>query len=88
MSLTPAALVVANHAGVLPFDMIMVQAGLFTSTANIGICDCLALIWSTVPLLARLARKSGHTIASRAEAAIAHHAAGLSGFAQKVTRNR
>jgi 1-acyl-sn-glycerol-3-phosphate acyltransferase len=65
-----AALVVANHAGVLPFDMIMVQAGLFyehRSHRNLRLLGA-DLVYE-VPLLAELARKSGHTIASRSEAA-------------------
>jgi 1-acyl-sn-glycerol-3-phosphate acyltransferase len=65
-----AALVVANHAGVLPFDMIMVQAGLFyehQAHRNLRLLGA-DLVYE-VPLLAALARKSGHTIASRSEAA-------------------
>jgi 1-acyl-sn-glycerol-3-phosphate acyltransferase len=65
-----AALVVANHAGVLPFDMIMVQAGLFyehRTHRNLRLLGA-DLVYE-VPLLADLARKSGHTIASRSEAA-------------------
>jgi 1-acyl-sn-glycerol-3-phosphate acyltransferase len=65
-----AALVVANHAGVLPFDMIMVQAGLFYEHRRHRNLRLLGadLVYQ-VPLLAELARKSGHTIASRSEAA-------------------
>jgi 1-acyl-sn-glycerol-3-phosphate acyltransferase len=65
-----AALVVANHAGVLPFDMIMVQAGLFyehRAHRNLRLLGA-DLVYE-LPLLAALARKSGHTIASRSEAA-------------------
>jgi 1-acyl-sn-glycerol-3-phosphate acyltransferase len=67
---TGAALVVANHAGVLPFDMIMVQAGLFYEHRRHRNLRLLGadLVYE-VPLLAELARKSGHTIASRSEAA-------------------
>jgi 1-acyl-sn-glycerol-3-phosphate acyltransferase len=64
------ALVVANHAGVLPFDMIMVQAGLFyehRGHRNLRLLGA-DLIYE-LPLLAELARMSGHTIASRSEAA-------------------
>ena len=67
---TGPALVVANHAGVLPFDMIMVQAGLFYDHPrhrNLRLLG--ADLLYEVPLLAELARKSGHTIASRSEAA-------------------
>jgi 1-acyl-sn-glycerol-3-phosphate acyltransferase len=65
-----AALVVANHAGVLPVDMIMVQAGLFyehPGRRNLRLLGA-DLIYE-LPLLARLARKGGHTLASPAEAA-------------------
>ncbi|HEY3733273.1 MAG TPA: lysophospholipid acyltransferase family protein [Streptosporangiaceae bacterium] len=63
------ALVVANHGGVLPFDMIMVQAGLFYEHPGHRTLRLLGadLIYE-MPALARLARKSGHTHASRAEA--------------------
>jgi 1-acyl-sn-glycerol-3-phosphate acyltransferase len=65
-----AALVVANHAGVLPFDMIMVQAGLHYEHRRHRNLRLLGadLIYE-VPLLAQLARKSGHTLASPAQAA-------------------
>jgi 1-acyl-sn-glycerol-3-phosphate acyltransferase len=65
-----AALVVANHAGVLPIDMIMVQAGLYYEHRRHRNLRLLAadLIYE-VPLLAELARKSGHTLASRGQAA-------------------
>jgi len=65
-----AALVVANHAGVLPFDMIMVQAGLFyehPQHRNLRLLGA-DLVYE-VPLIAALARKSGHTLASPSEAA-------------------
>ena len=65
-----AALVVANHAGVLPFDMIMVQSGLFyehPAQRNLRVLG--ADLLYELPPLARLARKSGHTLASPAEAA-------------------
>jgi 1-acyl-sn-glycerol-3-phosphate acyltransferase len=65
-----AALVVANHAGVLPFDMIMVQAGLFyehPQHRNLRLLGA-DLVYE-LPILAQLARKSGHTLASPPEAA-------------------
>jgi 1-acyl-sn-glycerol-3-phosphate acyltransferase len=65
-----AALVVANHAGVLPLDMIMVQAGLFyehRKHRNLRLLGA-DLVYE-LPLVGELARKSGHTIASRSEAA-------------------
>jgi 1-acyl-sn-glycerol-3-phosphate acyltransferase len=65
-----AALVVANHAGVLPFDMIMVQTGLFyehPEHRNLRLLGA-DLVYE-LPILAQLARKSGHTLASRPEAA-------------------
>jgi 1-acyl-sn-glycerol-3-phosphate acyltransferase len=64
------ALVVANHAGVLPFDMIMVQAGLFyehPQHRNLRLLGA-DLVYE-LPLLAQLARKSGHTLACPPEAA-------------------
>jgi 1-acyl-sn-glycerol-3-phosphate acyltransferase len=67
---TDAALVVANHAGVLPFDMIMVQAGLFydhPQHRNLRLLGA-DLVYE-VPMLAQLARKSGHTLACPPEAA-------------------
>lgn len=64
------ALVVANHGGVLPFDMIMVQTGIFYEHPRHRNLRLLGadLVYE-LPLLAELARKSGHTIASPAEAA-------------------
>jgi 1-acyl-sn-glycerol-3-phosphate acyltransferase len=65
-----AALVVANHGGVLPFDMVMVQTGIFYEhprRRNLRLLGA-DLVYE-LPLLAQLARKSGHTIASPAEAA-------------------
>lgn len=65
-----AALVVANHAGVLPIDMVMVQAGLYYEHRQHRNLRLLAadLIYQ-LPLLAPLARKSGHTPASPGQAA-------------------
>ncbi|HEY3956849.1 MAG TPA: lysophospholipid acyltransferase family protein [Streptosporangiaceae bacterium] len=65
-----AALVVANHAGVLPFDMVMVQTGIFYEHPRHRSLRLLGadLVYE-LPLLAQLARKSGHTIASPSEAA-------------------
>ncbi|HLX46922.1 MAG TPA: lysophospholipid acyltransferase family protein [Streptosporangiaceae bacterium] len=65
-----AALLVANHAGVLPFDMIMVQAGLFyehPQHRNLRLLGA-DLVYE-LPILAQLARKSGHTLACPPEAA-------------------
>jgi 1-acyl-sn-glycerol-3-phosphate acyltransferase len=65
-----AALVVANHAGVLPLDMVMVQTGIFYEHPrhrNLRLLG--ADLLYQVPLLAGLARKSGHTVASREQAA-------------------
>jgi 1-acyl-sn-glycerol-3-phosphate acyltransferase len=65
------ALVVANHGGVLPVDMIMVQTGIFYEHPwhrNLRLLGA-DLVYE-LPLLAELARKSGHTVASPAEAAI------------------
>lgn len=65
-----AALVVANHAGVLPIDMIMVQAGIYYEHPRHRNLRLLGadLVYE-LPLLAQLARKSGHTHASPEEAA-------------------
>jgi len=55
-----AALMVANHSGVLPLDAIMLQAGVFAEQGrNVRLLGA-DLIYS-VPLLAGLARRSGHT---------------------------
>jgi 1-acyl-sn-glycerol-3-phosphate acyltransferase len=67
---TGAALVVANHAGVLPLDMIMVQAGLhYEHPRHRNLRLLGADLVYEVPLLAELARKSGHTLASPGQAA-------------------
>jgi len=65
-----AALVVANHAGVLPIDMIMVQAGVYyehRQHRNLRLLGA-DLVYE-LPLLRQLARKSGHTLASPGQAA-------------------
>jgi 1-acyl-sn-glycerol-3-phosphate acyltransferase len=64
-----AALLVANHSGVLPLDAIMVQAGIFAehpAARNLRLLG--ADMVYTLPLLASLARRSGHTRADPAEA--------------------
>jgi 1-acyl-sn-glycerol-3-phosphate acyltransferase len=64
------ALVVANHGGVLPIDMIMVQTGVFYEHPRHRNLRLLGadLVYA-VPVLAQLARKSGHTLASPEDAA-------------------
>ena len=64
-----AALVVANHSGVLPFDMVMVQTGIFYDHPRHRNLRLLGadLVYE-LPWVGPLARKSGHTIASPAEA--------------------
>ena len=65
-----AALIVANHAGVLPFDAIMLQAGLFAdhpAHRNLRLLGA-DLIYE-VPGLGGLARRSGHARADPASAA-------------------
>ena len=64
-----AALVVANHAGVLPLDAIMLQAGIFADHPGHRNLRLLGadLVYS-VPGLASLARRSGHSRADPAEA--------------------
>ena len=57
-----AALIVANHSGVLPLDAIMLQAGIFAdhpAKRNLRLLG--ADLVYTMPALASLARRSGHT---------------------------
>ena len=64
-----AALVVANHSGVLPVDAVMLQAGIFAEhpqRRNLRLLGA-DMVYS-VPGLASLARRSGHTRADPAEA--------------------
>jgi 1-acyl-sn-glycerol-3-phosphate acyltransferase len=64
-----AALVVANHSGTLPLDAVMLQAGLHDehpAQRNLRLLGA-DLVYE-VPLLAALARKSGHTRAAPANA--------------------
>ena len=63
------ALVVANHSGTLPMDAVMLQAGLHDehpSRRNLRLLG--ADLLYEIPLLASVARKSGHTRASPANA--------------------
>src|SRR6204780_3749536 len=65
-----AALIVANHSGVLPVDAIMLQAGLFAdhpAHRNLRLLGA-DLIYE-LPGLAPLARRSGHARADPASAA-------------------
>jgi 1-acyl-sn-glycerol-3-phosphate acyltransferase len=59
---TGAALVVANHSGVVPVDAIMLQAGIFAEHPQHRSLRLLGadMVYS-VPVLASLARRSGHT---------------------------
>lgn len=60
-----AALVVANHSGVVPFDAVMLQVGILDehpSHRNLRLLGA-DLIY-TIPVLAGLARKGGHVPAS------------------------
>jgi 1-acyl-sn-glycerol-3-phosphate acyltransferase len=64
-----AALVVANHSGVLPLDAIMLQAGLFADhpqSRNLRLLGA-DMVYS-LPGLASLVRRSGHTRADPEEA--------------------
>ena len=56
-----AALVVANHSGVLPFDALMLQAGVFDEHPQHRVLRVLSadLVYE-VPVLSSLARRSGH----------------------------
>jgi 1-acyl-sn-glycerol-3-phosphate acyltransferase len=60
------ALVVANHAGVLPFDALMLQAGIFDEHPGHRHLRVLSadLVYE-VPVLSYLARRSGHIRADR-----------------------
>ena len=63
------ALIVANHSGVLPFDAVMLQTGLYNehpARRNLRLLG--ADLVYTVPVLANLARMSGHTRACPQEA--------------------
>jgi len=57
-----AALVVANHSGVLPFDGVMLQAGIYAEHPQHRTLRLLGadLVYS-LPVLSSLARRSGHT---------------------------
>lgn len=64
-----AALLVANHSGVLPVDAVMLQAGIFAEHPEHRTLRLLGadLVYS-LPLLASLARRSGHTRADPEQA--------------------
>jgi 1-acyl-sn-glycerol-3-phosphate acyltransferase len=64
-----AALVVANHSGVLPVDAVMLQAGIFAEHPEHRTLRLLGadLVYS-LPMLASLARRSGHTRADPEQA--------------------
>jgi 1-acyl-sn-glycerol-3-phosphate acyltransferase len=67
---TGAALVVANHSGVLPLDAVMLQAGIFAehpAARNLRLLGA-DMVYS-LPLLSALARRSGHTRADPDQAA-------------------
>ena len=58
---TGAALVVANHSGVLPFDALMLQAGLYDEhPAHRNLRVLSADLVYELPVLSDLARRSGH----------------------------
>jgi 1-acyl-sn-glycerol-3-phosphate acyltransferase len=63
------ALIVANHSGVLPLDAIMLQAGVYADHPDHRSLRLLGadLVYS-LPLLASLARRSGHTRADPEQA--------------------
>jgi 1-acyl-sn-glycerol-3-phosphate acyltransferase len=64
-----AALVVANHSGVLPVDAVMLQAGIFAEHPEHRTLRLLGadLVYS-LPVLGSLARRSGHTRADPEQA--------------------
>ncbi|WP_433176818.1 lysophospholipid acyltransferase family protein [Actinoallomurus sp. CA-150999] len=64
------ALVVGNHSGTLPLDGVMLQVGLHDhhpAKRNLRLLGA-DLVYQ-IPVLAHLARKSGHTLACQADAA-------------------
>lgn len=64
------ALVTANHSGTLPIDGVMLQVGLHDhhpAHRNVRLLGA-DLVYQ-IPVLAHLARKSGHTLACQADAA-------------------
>jgi 1-acyl-sn-glycerol-3-phosphate acyltransferase len=64
-----AALVVANHSGVLPVDAVMLQAGIFAEHREHRTLRLLgADLMYSLPVLASLARRSGHTRADPEQA--------------------
>ncbi len=66
---TGRALVVANHSGVLPLDAIMLQAGIYAEhPAHRNLRLLGADLVYTLPVLASLARRSGHTKADPEQA--------------------
>jgi 1-acyl-sn-glycerol-3-phosphate acyltransferase len=66
---TGRALIVANHSGVLPFDAVMLQAGIYAEHPEHRNLRLLGadLVYS-LPGLASLARRSGHTRADPEQA--------------------
>ncbi len=64
-----AALVVANHSGVLPLDALMLQTGIFDEhPAHRNLRVLSADLVYEIPLLSDLARRSGHIRADRDDA--------------------
>jgi 1-acyl-sn-glycerol-3-phosphate acyltransferase len=64
-----AALIVANHSGVLPLDAVMLQAGIFAEHPEHRTLRLLgADLVYTMPVLSSLARRSGHTRADPEQA--------------------
>jgi 1-acyl-sn-glycerol-3-phosphate acyltransferase len=64
------ALVVGNHSGTLPIDGVMLQVGLHDDhPAHRNLRLLGADLVYQIPVLAHLARKSGHTLACQADAA-------------------
>jgi 1-acyl-sn-glycerol-3-phosphate acyltransferase len=67
---TGPALVVGNHSGTLPLDGVMLQVGLHDhhpAKRNLRLLGA-DLVYQ-IPVLAHIARKSGHTLACQADAA-------------------
>jgi 1-acyl-sn-glycerol-3-phosphate acyltransferase len=64
---TGSALIVANHSGTLPLDGLMLQVGLHDNMGRDLRLLGADLIYQ-VPMLGHLSRKSGHTLACKADA--------------------